>query len=161
MTLLGDWDVSLSSRVQVYPSHPCGATPENASSVHTVYGGANWSAFDGRWLTNTEESVLWELNLLIRPSICCLLQITLHISQLSRMWRVSLFLQGTSGFFFVMRWLENSGCVTDLYFLISEFNVWNTNALVIFMDAIKKINSLVMTTDELFFLSASFFYKKI
>lgn len=56
-----------------------------------------------------------------------------------------------------MRWLENSGCITDLYFLISEFNVWNTNALEIFMDAIKKINSLVMTTDELFFLNASFF----
>lgn len=57
-----------------------------------------------------------------------------------------------------MRWLENSGCITDLYFLISEFNVWNTNALAIFMDAIKKINSLVMTTDKLLFLNASFFF---
>lgn len=78
MALLGDWDVSPSSGVQVYPSHLCGTTP---SSVHTVYGGANCSACDGRWLMNTGISVLWELNLLsIPPTTCCLLQVTLHVS---------------------------------------------------------------------------------
>lgn len=67
--------------VRLYSSHPCSIIPENTSQVHTTYGGANLSAFGARRLMNTEESVLWELNLLRSPpTTSCLLQITLHRS---------------------------------------------------------------------------------
>lgn len=71
MALLGDWDVSPSSGVQVYPSHLCGTTP---SSVHTVYGGANCSACDGSGLWTLEylSSENWiYYQFLLPPAACC------------------------------------------------------------------------------------------
>lgn len=62
--------------VQLYSSHLCDTIAGNTSQVHTTYGGTNWPAFDARRLMNTEESVLWELNLVRGPpTASCLLQV--------------------------------------------------------------------------------------
>lgn len=154
MALMEDWDVSTSG-IQMYPSHPA---LEYFFSSYRVWR----SKLVSFWWQGAYEH--WRICPLrtefTNNSSCHLLPAANNltcVSQLCRLWIVSQFFVTYTGLFFVMRWLEYSGCITDLYFLISEFNVWNTNALTIFMDAIKKINSLVMTTDELFFLIASFF----